>query len=375
MYFIKLENFIDQPNIGLYFDDGLAVMDGSGPEIERLRKSVFKIFKTMGLKVTIESNIKSTNFLDILFDLQTNTYRPFQKDNQNPLYINRQSNHPFKIKKELPNMIANRLSKLSCSEQVFNNEANTYQDALNEVGFTEKLKYTNPANSTNKKKTRSRKVIWFNPPFSQTVKTNVGAKFLALIDKHFKDTSLGKYFNRSTIKVSYSCMPNLDTIISGHNKKVLNQPIEPQSNNSACNCRGGTASCPLNGQCQNKSIVYKAEITTPTSTASYLGLAANTFKERYSNHTLSFKHKKYEHNTSLSKHVWNLKDEGKHYQISWSIAGRADPYNPVAKSCKLCILEKTLILTTNDDNLLNKRSELMNKCRHRHKFLLSNFKT
>ena len=156
-------------------------MDGSGPEIERLRKSVFKIFKTMGLKVTIESNIKSTNFLDILFALQTNTFRPFQKDNQNPLYINRQSNHPFKIKKELPNMIANRMSKLSCSEQVFNNEANTYQDALNEAGFTEKLKYTDPANSTNKKKTRSRKVIWFNPPFSQTVKTNVGAKFLALM--------------------------------------------------------------------------------------------------------------------------------------------------------------------------------------------------
>ena len=90
MYFIKLENFIDQPNIGLYFDDGLAVMDGSGPEIERLRKSVFKIFKTMGLKVTIESNIKSSNLLDILFYLQTNTYRPFQKDNQNPLYINYQ---------------------------------------------------------------------------------------------------------------------------------------------------------------------------------------------------------------------------------------------------------------------------------------------
>ena len=84
-------------------------------------------------------------------------------------------------------------------------------------------------------------------------KQMLGQSFWPLyVDKHFKDTSLGKYFNRSTIKVSYSCMPNLDTIISGHNKKVLNQPIEPQSNNSACNCRGGTASCPLNGQCQNK---------------------------------------------------------------------------------------------------------------------------
>ena len=40
--------------------------------------------------------------------------------------------------------------------KIFNNEANTYQDALNEVGFTEKLKYTDPTSSTNKKKPRSR---------------------------------------------------------------------------------------------------------------------------------------------------------------------------------------------------------------------------
>ena len=161
----KLENVIDQPYIGPYRDDGLAVMDGSGPEIERLRKSVFKIFKTMGLKVAIESNIKSTNFLDILFDLQTNTYRPFQKDNQNPLYINRQSNHPFKIKKELPNMIANRLSKLSCSEQVFNNEPNTYQDALNETGFPEKLNYTDSASSAIRRKPDLKERHWVQSTF------------------------------------------------------------------------------------------------------------------------------------------------------------------------------------------------------------------
>ena len=69
----KLESVIDQNHLGLYRDDGLAVVRGFGPEIERLRKKVFKIFQTIGLKVTIEANAKSTKFLDILFYLQTNT--------------------------------------------------------------------------------------------------------------------------------------------------------------------------------------------------------------------------------------------------------------------------------------------------------------
>ena len=42
------------------------------------------------------------------------------------------------------------------------------------------------------------------------VKTNVGAKFLALISKCFpKDGPLGKAFNRSNLKLSYSTCPNM----------------------------------------------------------------------------------------------------------------------------------------------------------------------
>ena len=62
--------------------------------------------------------------------------------------------------------------------------------------------------NSDKKKTRSRNIIWFNPPFSETVKTKVAEKFLSLIDKHFGKTELRKYLNRSTITVSYSCMTN-----------------------------------------------------------------------------------------------------------------------------------------------------------------------
>ena len=202
------------------------------------------------------------------------------------------------------------------------------------------------------------------------MKTNVGAKFLGLIDKHFKGTPLGKYFNRSTVKISYSCLPNIEAIISGHNK-TLNNPKKPQTLDSACNCRGGPNNCPMEGSCLRSSVVYKAEVKAADSTVTYLGAAANTFKERFRNHTLSFKHEKYKQNTSLSKHIWDLKTDQKPFEIKWSIAGRAPPYNPTAKSCKLCLLEKTLILTTADPSPLNKRSELMSKCRHRAKFLLS----
>ena len=374
----QLEDVIPQQNLGIYRDDGLAVVEGSGPELERLRKKVFSIFKTLNLKVTIETNIKSTDFLDIYLNLQNNTFKPFRKENHQPIYINKNSNHPPTIKKQLPSMISNRLSNLSCSPEVFLAEVPVYQEALHSAGYDEKLQYTDKNQQTSQakqKRTRTRKVIWFNPPFSQNVKTNVGARFLCLIDKHFKGTELGKFFNRSTVKVSYSCMPNVETIISGHNKKILNQQRETSLPQPTCNCRGGTNNCPMDGNCLKGSLVYKAEIKTTDSTATYIGAAANNFKERYRNHILSFKHEKYQQNTSLSKYIWNLKKDNKPFEISWSIAGKAPPYNPASKSCRLCLLEKTLILTSTDDNPLNKRSELMCKCRHRAKFLLSNYKT
>ena len=69
----------------------------------------------------------------------------------------------------------------------------------------EKLEFL--SKSTDKKKrTRSRKVIWFNPPFSESVKTKVGEKFLLFIDKHFGKTGLRKYFNRFGFAYSHLSM-------------------------------------------------------------------------------------------------------------------------------------------------------------------------
>ena len=58
----KMKKIIKPTNIGLYRDDGLAVVQGSGPEIERMRKKIFVLFKEIKLKVSIEANITSTEF-------------------------------------------------------------------------------------------------------------------------------------------------------------------------------------------------------------------------------------------------------------------------------------------------------------------------
>ena len=140
--------------------------------------------------------------------------------------------------------------------------------------------------------------------YNKNVKTNIGAKFLSIIDKHFKNTNLEKYFNRQTIKVSYSCMPNLKTIITGQNKKNLSNYRESSKfiSNSRCNCRTGPTTCPLNGNCLDHSMVYKAEVNVENGTkAVYIGASANTFKERYRNHISSFDHAKYQNNTGCSK--------------------------------------------------------------------------
>ena len=114
-----------------------------------------------------------------------------------------------------------------------------------------------------KKRKRYRQVIWFNPPYSANVKTNIGKRFFGIILKHFPvDSELGKLFNKKTVKLSYSCMPNMMSVISGHNKKILRGDNQAGKVKKDFYCRKGLASCPLGGKCQTKSLVYKAEVTS-----------------------------------------------------------------------------------------------------------------
>lgn len=87
-------------NIGLYCDDGLAVMNKTSRQTELIKKEICKIFKE-NLKITIETqlNLKTGNFLDISTHLKSETYQPYMKPNSKPLYIHLESNHPPTILK------------------------------------------------------------------------------------------------------------------------------------------------------------------------------------------------------------------------------------------------------------------------------------
>ena len=308
--------------------------------------------------------------LDITLNLNNGKHYPYRKPNDRPMYIHKQSNHPPNIIKNLPASISRRISDISYDEEIFKKASPAYVDALKSSGYTEGITYLDK--QPTKKRNRQRNVIWFNPPFSNNVTTNIGATFLKLINKHFpKKSKLNKIFNRNTVKISYSCMPNIASIIKAHNKQISTSGTGTDP--ITCNCRKKDL-CPLQGNCQATNIIYNAEVKENNNSQLYIGLTEPPFKLRYNNHTQSFKHEKHQNSTELSKHIWQLKRNKKPFTINWSIASRAQSYNSESKRCNLCLTEKLHILNAEKHSLLNKRPELISKCRHENKFYLRNFK-
>ena len=206
------------------------------------------------------------------------------------------------------------------------------------------------------------------------VQTNIGKEFLNLVCKHFpKNHRYNKIFNKNNIKVSYSCTDNLQTIIKKHNRKILQSSKTP-STESNCNCRKKN-DCPLKNNCLTSSVVYNANETTESDPIgkNYIGLTEGTFKQRYTQHKLSFRNRNYSNSTELSKHIWTLKDSNTNFTINWSILASAPAYSNKSKRCHLCLTEKLYLTRAKKPSLLNKRTELISKCRHENKFYLANF--
>ena len=364
-------------NVGLYRDDGLAVFKGvTGSEAERIKKNLTKQFQSLGLRVTIDVNLKTVNFLDLTLSLKCGKYWPYRKPGDRPLYVNRLSNHPPSILKNLPTAIGRRLTDISSDEKVFSEAVPIYEEALRISGYSEQLVYDDARKQPprrKEKRPRRRTITWFNPPFSKNVKTNIAQKFLRLVDKHFpKNNKLHQIFNRNTIKVSYSCMPNVGAIIKRHNANVgpPAHSLQPRQ----CNCRKPNQ-CPLTGKCLTSGIVYRATVTANGTAIPkyYIGSTDTTFKQRFANHKASFTHAAKANQTALSQHIWSMKRDGIDYHISWEVMTRAPAYSSETKRCDLCLSEKLFIATAEKTSLLNKRTELLAKCRHRNKHRLSNF--
>ena len=363
-------------NIGLYRDDGLAAFNGTPQEIEKIKKGICKVFRDNDLKITVEANTIKVNFLDVTLDLTSGKYYPYTKEGNIPLYVHTKSNHPPTILKNIPESINKRLSEISSDKECFDNAKLIYQEALNKSGYRYNLSFNATLNQPPRPpRNRKRNITWFNPPYSRNVETNVGKCFLSLIDKHFpKSNPLHKIFNRNTIKLSYSCMGNIKTIITNHNKAVISKPTRTNNlTKKSCNCRKPNE-CPMDGNCNVESVIYQAEVTTETTKETYIGLCDTAFKLRYRNHVSSFRNERYKHATELSKYIWSLKDKNAKYNIKWCKIKQASSYSNVTKRCNLCLWEKYFIICEPEMASLNKRNELSSCCRHARKFMLKNVK-
>ena len=97
------------------------------------------------------------------------------------------------------------------------------------------------SDSVNEKSNQTRKrkqnIIWYNPPYYMNVKSNVGKIFFKLLQKDFPPSHpMYTIFNTNKVQISFSCFPNIGSIISSHNKKI----VYSDNTEYGCNCNDKT---------------------------------------------------------------------------------------------------------------------------------------
>ena len=84
------------------------------------------------------------NFLDMTLHLKEGTFEPYRKENNAPLYINRHSNHPPAIIKQMPRMIEKMWAANCSNEEIFNRHKKVVSEPLKAAGYDDMIKYVPP---------------------------------------------------------------------------------------------------------------------------------------------------------------------------------------------------------------------------------------
>ena len=114
----------------------------------------------MGLRVTVESPLAITDFLDVKFNLNGLSYIPYKKPYAKTMYVNKTSIHPKTILKQFSNIINECLNKRSSKEENFLEIKNEYELIMKKCGYDDKLKFENSIQKPNnypKQKTKKKK--------------------------------------------------------------------------------------------------------------------------------------------------------------------------------------------------------------------------
>ena len=239
----SINKIMDPSNHGLYLDDGLIIVDkGTPKKCDGIRKRLHRLFGEFGFRLDIQTDLKITDYLDVTLNLYNGTVSPFRKRNQDRRYVDRGSNPPIQVFKHVPKGIEHRLSNNSSNKESFERSKQEYEEAMKNDGL--ELEYRDREGSSTQKKTnRPRKISWFNPPYNMEVVNKLGKEVFKLFKRNFPSGNpLHKIFNKNRVKLSYSCMPNINGIINKSNiaklSKVKNKVI------AKCNCRDKIR-CPL----------------------------------------------------------------------------------------------------------------------------------
>ena len=294
---------------------------------------------------------------------------------------------------------------LCSDENIHKNERVHYEQLLKRDGYGRVvLNYKTPETEEERaerirkreiNRLKARQVSWFNPPYSRQVESgkSVGKAFFSALDSCFPiGHPLHKIFNRNTVNLSYPMMPNLGMLIKGKNKRILEDHIRSEHEKDEikkqgeekktrgrpktiirkdCTCQRNKP-CPLEGNCNVTDVVYQATILLEDSTSKYYVGQAKDFKERYRNHLATFRNKNIAQICNLKDYIWELKESGLVFTLSWKILRKSKAYKPGDRCCLLCLDEKLSILDVfKDPDNINKDLMIQRPCLHRHAYRIS----
>ena len=125
---------------------------------------------------------------------------------------------PYKLSRTFQGILKKDFPAYHQQKKIFENWKYIYKLPLLQFGYKENLNCTEKNNKIDQK-TQKCIILWFNPPYSKSVKTNIDNLYLCLISKPFPPThKYRKIFNGNTIKINYTCMSNIKSKISNIKK-------------------------------------------------------------------------------------------------------------------------------------------------------------
>ena len=120
------------------------------------------------------------------------------------------------------------------------------------------------------------------------------------------------------------------------------------------------------GRCQK---VPKFDFLSQLSMPKIIRIFLNFFSLKNINLGALFLSLIFFHNINLRNDAVHTSFQVPHF-VNWSIKARGHAFSSGGWAYDLCLTEKLVILTANQNSMLNKRDELLETCRHQRKHLL-----